>query len=155
MTNNDSIKALKCCVELFYDNNVWCDQTIEGLADDVKYIFDDLINRQQAEIENLKDENKKAVRRFADELYSKFSGHSDYHGDTILTKIICLKEGKEIKVAEPIDRDKIKAEAVKEYIEKVKEHYKETRFAYDADNLCKELDDILKERIGEKNEKVI
>ena len=56
MTDNDSIKALKCCIELFYDNNVWCDQTIEGLADDVKYIFDDLINRKQAEIERLNKE---------------------------------------------------------------------------------------------------
>ena len=26
-------------IELFYDNNVWCDQKIEGLADDVMYII--------------------------------------------------------------------------------------------------------------------
>ena len=27
-------------IDLFYDNNVWCDQKIEGLADDVMYIID-------------------------------------------------------------------------------------------------------------------
>ena len=26
-------------IELFYDNNVWCDQKIEGLVDDVMYII--------------------------------------------------------------------------------------------------------------------
>ena len=34
---------------------------------------------------------------------SKFSGHSDYHGDAILCKLICMSEGKEVKPAEPID----------------------------------------------------
>ena len=26
-------------IDLFYDNNVWCDQKIEGLADDVMYLI--------------------------------------------------------------------------------------------------------------------
>ena len=49
LTDNEIKKALECCIELFYENNVRCDQTIEHLADDVKSIFADLINRLQAE----------------------------------------------------------------------------------------------------------
>lgn len=32
-----------------------------------------------------------------DLLFSKIAGHSDYHGDSILSAISCLQEGKEIK----------------------------------------------------------
>ena len=45
-----------------------------------------------------------------------------------------------------------KAEAYKECVENVKSYFRETRFAYDAENLCEELDDLLKEKIGENNE---
>ena len=34
-------------VELFYDNNVRCDQKIEGLADDVMYIIDNGVTVQE------------------------------------------------------------------------------------------------------------
>lgn len=34
-------------IDLFYDNNVWCDQKIEGLADDVMYIIDNGITVQE------------------------------------------------------------------------------------------------------------
>lgn len=33
-------------VELFYDNNVWCDQKIEGLADDVMHIISNSVTVQ-------------------------------------------------------------------------------------------------------------
>ena len=33
-------------VELFYDNNVWCDQKIEGLADDVMHIISNCVTVQ-------------------------------------------------------------------------------------------------------------
>lgn len=33
-------------IDLFYDNNVWCDQKIEGLADDVMYIIDNGVTVQ-------------------------------------------------------------------------------------------------------------
>ena len=34
-------------VDLFYDNNVRCDQKIEGLADDVMYIIDNGVTVQE------------------------------------------------------------------------------------------------------------
>lgn len=54
-------------IELFYDNNVHCDQKIEGLVDDVMDIVSDLINRQKAELDDLKRDDlprcKDALRR--------------------------------------------------------------------------------------------
>lgn len=38
--------------------------------------------------------NKKYID--GDLLFSKIAGHSDYHGDNILSAISCLQEGKEI-----------------------------------------------------------
>ena len=38
----------------------------------------------------------KEVKDALDYLFSKFSGHSDYHGDSVLSAIECVKEGKEI-----------------------------------------------------------
>lgn len=76
------------------------------------------INRQQAEIERLKDEVSTARRKALLEASGKFAGHSDYHGDTVLVKLICMAEGKEVGEARPLDKNEIKAEAIKEYIEK-------------------------------------
>ena len=42
------------------------------------------------------------VKKFADELCSKFAGHSDYHGDTILSTIRCIAEGKKVDNARPL-----------------------------------------------------
>ena len=42
------------------------------------------------------------VKKFADELCSKFAGHSDYHGDTILSTIRCIAEGKKVGNARPL-----------------------------------------------------
>lgn len=43
------------------------------------------------------------VRYALDYLFSKFAGHSDYHGDSILVAIQCVSEGKEIDAVKPID----------------------------------------------------
>ena len=40
-----------------------------------------------------------------DYLFSKIAGHSDYHGDSILTAITLIKEGKEIESVRPKDGD--------------------------------------------------
>lgn len=42
------------------------------------------------------------LKTFADELCSKFAGHSDYHGDTILSTIRCIAEGKKVGNARPL-----------------------------------------------------
>lgn len=64
---------------------------------------------------------------FADELCKLFEGHSNYHGDTILTKITCLAEGKEVDAAKPLNEVDIKFDAIKrftkEFLEKLKGHH--------------------------------
>ena len=45
--------------------------------------------------------------------------------------------------------NEIKAEAYKECVEDIKTYYKENRFAYDAECLCEELNNFLKETVGE------
>ena len=52
--------------------------------------------------------------------FSKFAGHSDYHGDTILCQLKCMAEGKEIKSAKPIDINEIKSEEIKDFAERLK-----------------------------------
>ena len=52
----------------------------------------------EEEPEKIKTEvntNKKYID--GDLLFSKIAGHSNYHGDSILSAISCLQEGKEIK----------------------------------------------------------
>lgn len=45
----------------------------------------------------------KEVKYALDYLFSKFAGHSDYHGNSILSAIVCVKEGKDIKDVKPIE----------------------------------------------------
>lgn len=70
------------------------------------------------------------VRKFiiADEIFKKFAGHSDYHGDTILSTIKCMAEGKEVESATPLNIDEIKLKAIKWAFEKIREKIK--RFHY-------------------------
>lgn len=64
-------------------------------------------------------EPQKEVYINIDILSKLFAGHSDYHGDTILSLIACLSEGKEVSSARPLDTDRIKLEAIKEYQKKL------------------------------------
>ena len=103
----------------------------------------DLINRQKEEIESIR---RKALLEAA----SKFAGHSNYHGDTILCKLICMAEGKEVGNARPLDMEQIKAEAYKEFVERLKkemvyEHFFETEVVV-LDKI--KLDNLLKEMVG-------
>lgn len=82
----------------------------------------ELINRQKVEIESLKSELSNTRRKALLEAASKFAGHSNYHGDTILCKLICMAEGKDVGIAKPLDISEIKAEAIKEFAEKLKLH---------------------------------
>ena len=113
----------------------------------------DLINHQKLEIESLKSELSNTRRRALLEAASKFAGHSNYHGDTILCKLICMAEGKDVGIAKPLDISEIKTEAVKEFAERLKKdlfykcgdiNYSET---CDLRNL---IDNILKEMVGEE-----
>ena len=61
-------------------------------------------------------------RRVLQKAASKFSGHSDYHGDTILCQLICMAEGKETKQATPIpyrSMTDIESEVAREIFEEI------------------------------------
>ncbi len=99
--------------EIMYDE-------IVDLKKEIKH-NEDLINQQKAEIERAEADALKMRRKALLEAASKFAGHSDYHGDTILCKLICMAEGKEVKNARPLDTSEIKAEAIKEFVESGKD----------------------------------
>lgn len=101
----------------------------------------DIITEQKLEIECLNKEVNRlsecvlyhdgqiadVVKDFAEELCKLFEGHSNYHGDMILTKITCLAEGKEVDAAKPLNEDDIKFDVIKrftrEFLEKLKKHH--------------------------------
>ena len=59
-------------------------------------------NKRDA-LELLKEQKEQCNK--LDYLFSKIAGHSDYHGDSILTAITCVKEGKKIGSVIPKDGD--------------------------------------------------
>lgn len=153
MTDNEIIKALECC-----SKNILCGQCPlkekNNCINKLSAYALELISRQQAEIERLHDEVSKTRRKALLEASSKFTGHSDYHGDTILCKLICMAEGKEVEIAKPLDKSEIKSESVKEF---VKEHKEIMRSFLDDDNeflmkWCEyevNTDNLVKEMVGD------
>lgn len=153
MTDNEIIKALECC-----SKNILCGQCPlkekNNCINKLSAYALELISRQQAEIERLHDEVSKTRRKALLEASSKFAGHSDYHGDTILCKLICMAEGKEVEIAKPLDKSEIKSESVKEFVEKHKEIM---RSFLDDDNeflmkWCEyevNTDNLVKEMVGD------
>ena len=151
MTDNEIVKALEDLVKC-NNNEIDCDNCSLSVfyprcPEEIGELSLDLINRQKEEIERLKEEVSKTRRKALLEASSKFAGHSDYHGDTILCKLICMAEGKEVKSARPLDKAEIKVEAYKECIEKVKEEINKHSYGvlhkivinYKIDNLLKEI----------------
>lgn len=96
---------------------IWTDEHLEELCNDFIIIPNNVIPATEEENERLLRQAKSEALIHAS---SKFAGHSDYHGDTILCQLICLAEGKETKSAKPIDINKIKLEAIKEFAERLK-----------------------------------
>lgn len=153
MNDKDITKALECC-----SKNILCGQCPlkekNNCINKLSAYALELISRQQAEIERLHDEVSKTRRKALLEASSKFAGHSDYHGDTILCKLICMAEGKEVEIAKPLDKSEIKSESVKEF---VKEHKEIMRSFLDDDNeflmkWCEyevNTDNLVKEMVGD------
>lgn len=130
MTDNEVIKALECCRDC---EDCSYDTTDCPLGKELNCFTLmaenalDLINRQNAEIKRLntlaklgnmrandyramRDKLKKAnaeiesIRKKALlEASTKFAGHSNYHGDTILCTLISMAEGQEVADAKTID----------------------------------------------------
>ena len=97
-------------------------EEMQSLKEKNKVLANELANslqdaeNKQAEIERL--QSRKLIN--ADELFTKFAGHSDYHGDTILCIIQCMAERKTVDNARPLDTSKIKSKAYKEFAERLK-----------------------------------
>lgn len=103
----------------------------------------------EKEINRLQAENESVRRKSLLEAASKFAGHSDYHGDTILCKLICMAEGKEVGTAKPLDMSEIKAEAYKEFAERFKKKLSQKYTTSLWKVYCEEIDNLLKELVGE------
>jgi hypothetical protein len=107
-----------------------------------------LIRELIEENEKLRAEQAKIKRKVLMEAASKFAGHSDYHGDTVLGKLICMAEGKEVGEARPLDKNKIKSEAIKEVLDKLKDT--KIKFGDEYMIYADNIDVIEKEMVGEQ-----
>lgn len=97
---------------------------------------------------------KQAIIEYADELASHIAGHSDYHGDNILSAIYVLAEGREIKDVKYLNIEEIKQQAVREFAEKLKDFLKgaeiyfyngEEEGIWDSEALEEKIDELVKE----------
>lgn len=138
LTDEEIIKRLERCVK-------------RGNRNYDTDIVLDLINRQKSEIERLKSELSNTRRKALLEASSKFAGHSNYHGDTILCKLICMAEGQEVGIAIPLDMSEMKANAYKEFAERIRECC-DLNNDLSADawlSVTTDIDCVLKEMVGE------
>jgi hypothetical protein len=140
LNREEIIKALECCIKA----ETWGDCADSGCPacqkqgcyfylrtdeDNENTIYIEIFKDVLALIKELTEENErlgaeqsKIKRKILMEAASKFAGHSDYHGDTILCKLICMSEGKEVGVAKPIDevrRKENRADTVRKMQEKI------------------------------------
>lgn len=106
-----------CLHELLNDSIKMAKRLCEDVADLEEGYNDGIvcISRYKAENKWLLQKLQQAKSEALMHAFSKFAGHSDYHGDTILCQLTCMAEGKETKSAIPIDMNKIKSEAIKEF----------------------------------------
>ena len=133
MTDNEIIKALKCCKRsagaIFCTSScpMYEECNSEDPMEDICGLALDLINRQKAEIEGL-GETRYELACIIDEL------------------LMCMADGKETKSAKPIDINEIKSEAVKEFAEKLKNRNttmdKRIISVEIVDNLVKEMTEV-------------
>ncbi len=145
-TDEEIIRTLECCAYSDGCERCQCSKQCDGAEHLINAL--DLINRQKAEIERLKSELSNTRRKALLEASSKFAGHSNYHGDTILCKLICMAEGQEVGIAIPLDMSEMKANAYKEFAERLK---KETLSDKGYDILQQgTIDNLLKELVGEE-----
>lgn len=103
-TDEEIIRNYEWCIGCTSDRCRECTMDEEGFCEEeLQDLVLDLINRQKVEIERLKSELSNTRRKALLEASSKFAGHSNYHGDTILEKLTCMAEGQEVGKARPLD----------------------------------------------------
>lgn len=141
-TDEEIIETLECCAYSDGCERCQCSKQCDGAEHLINAL--DLINRQKAEIERLRSELSNTRRKALLEASSKFAGHSNYHGDTILCKLICMAEGQEVGIAIPLDMSEMKANAYKEFAERLCEG------KVSNDKTVIEAKVLLKEMVGEE-----
>ena len=179
MTDSEIVKALECCKKkgsnsckecpLYFLHSPECINILSKYAldlinrlqskldeaEDTIQFADKELKKAEAKNERLKEEVSKTRKKALLEASSKFAGHSDYHGDTILCKLICMAEGKEVKSARPLDKAQIKAEAYKEFAERLKMRAINRFNEWDEQEYPRstnaDIDNLLKELVGEGN----
>lgn len=147
-TDEEIIETLECCAYSDGCERCQCSKQCDGAEHLINAL--DLINRQKAEIERLRSELSNTRRKALLEASSKFAGHSNYHGDTILCKLICMAEGQEVDTAIPLDISKIKTEAYTEFAERLKETSVLRAGCVPWYDIHAAIDYLLKEMVGEE-----
>lgn len=153
-TDEQIIKALECCNTdvrenpcpkcAFYNKHRCSTLMVNAVSD--------LISRYKAKNERLLQKLQQAKSEALMHAFSKFAGHSDYHGDTILCQLTCMAEGKETKSAIPIDMNKIKSKAIKDFAERLKEKLQWDVEFYNKIVFEDDIDDLVKEMTEEKSD---
>ena len=149
-TDEEIIRNYEWCIGCTSDRCRECTMDEEGFCEEeLQDLVLDLINRQKAEIERLKSELLNTRRKALLEASSKFAGHSNYHGDTILCKLICMAEGQEVGMAIPLDMSEMKAKAYKEFAEKAAIELANAYSSEYAHWIDVTLNNLLEELVGE------
>lgn len=133
----------------------YCKIDSEAQAQNLSYGGDrDLIEEayinQKTEIERLKLELSYTRRKVLLEASSKFAGHSNYHGDTILGILICMAEGKEVSTARPLDMSEMKIEAYKAFAEHLKEKWSNNYYDSPDVDFDEFVDNLLIEMLSDE-----
>ena len=109
------IKELKRANKEMFDRANELYKEIEKLKRELTSA-DEVIGFREEEIKRLR--SGRLIN--ADELFTKFAGHSVYDGDTILCIIECMAEGKIVNNARPLNTSEIKSEAYRELAREIK-----------------------------------
>ncbi len=148
MTNNEIIKVLKCCVK---GDCYRCPRQKQCGETDLTELALDLINRQKAELDNLK---RDTIPKLEDSLKraNKYGLEVDRENEKLKAEIERLKS-LEINVYETVNelRNKIKSEAYKEFAERLKNEIAiRTTHSKEQDKLVFfYIDNLVKEMAGE------
>ena len=144
LTDSEIIKALECCIgDTDGKDCVSCPlYAIDECQDELNLAALDLINRQEAEIESLIKLNK---------LESEIDVRNYKAEHERLEKALrqTLTDIREAKVLVANDIKTAKAEAYKEFAERLKETFPEIDWLRSTQRISEDIDNILKEMIGE------
>lgn len=153
LTDKEIIKALECC------SNDECSKCPfqDGVCSekDVMKNSLDLINRQEAKIERLKEKSREDDKLLNDRVQEAVNAVSEANQKYVDSLEKRIEDYKHLDVILHTAIDKLakdlKAEAYKECIEKVKETLPKDDFLRSTKYISKQLDNLLNELVGDGN----